>query len=49
VCSLGVGDQCKTSPWFLVPCLAMLTYGWVFYMGFFNFYLAAGLSCGRWL
>jgi len=22
----------------------MLTYGWVFYMGFFNFYLAAGLS-----
>src|ERR1700730_16937375 len=31
-------------PWFLVPCLAMLTYGWVFHMGFFNFYLAAGLS-----
>jgi hypothetical protein len=34
----------KATPWFLVPCLAMLTYGWVFYMGFFNFYLAAGLS-----
>jgi hypothetical protein len=34
----------NTSPRFLVPCLAMLTYGWVFYMGFFNFYLAAGLS-----
>jgi len=34
----------KSPPWFLVPCLAMLTYGWVFYMGFFNFYLAAGLS-----
>src|SRR5205807_6995225 len=34
----------KAPPWFLVPCLAMLTYGWVFYMGFFNFYLAAGLS-----
>src|ERR1700676_3176020 len=34
----------KRLPWFLVPCLAMLTYGWVFYMGFFNFYLAAGLS-----
>ena len=34
----------KAPPWFLVPCLAMFTYGWVFYMGFFNFYLAAGLS-----
>ena len=34
----------KAPPWFLVPCLAMLTYGWVFHMGFFNFYLAAGLS-----
>src|ERR1700722_2394481 len=31
-------------PWFFVPCLLMLTYGWVFHMGFFNFYLAAGLS-----
>src|SRR6202171_4417144 len=34
----------KAPPWFLVPCLAMLTFGWVFHMGFFNFYLAAGLS-----
>jgi hypothetical protein len=34
----------RAPPWFLVPCLAMLTYGWVFHMGFFNFYLAAGLS-----
>jgi len=31
-------------PWFLTPCLCMLTYGWTFHMGFFNFYLAAGLS-----
>jgi hypothetical protein len=31
-------------PWFLTPCLAMLSYGWVFHMGFFNFYLALGLS-----
>ena len=30
--------------WFLAPCLMMLTYGWVFHMGFSNFYLASGLS-----
>jgi hypothetical protein len=31
--------------WHLLPCLAMLAYGWVFHMGFFNFYLSMGLSC----
>jgi hypothetical protein len=30
--------------WFLVPCLMMLSYGWVFHMGFSNFYLSCGLS-----
>jgi hypothetical protein len=30
-------------PWHLLPCLAMLAYGWVFHMGFFNFYLSLGL------
>ncbi len=30
-------------PWRLAPCLAMLAYGWVFHMGFFNFYLSLGL------
>lgn len=29
--------------WWLTPCLAMLSYGWVFHMGFFNFYLSLGL------
>jgi hypothetical protein len=29
--------------WHLLPCLAMLAYGWVFHMGFFNFYLSLGL------
>lgn len=29
--------------WYLLPCLAMLAYGWVFHMGFFNFYLSLGL------
>ncbi|HUB83783.1 MAG TPA: hypothetical protein VMB03_33525 [Bryobacteraceae bacterium] len=30
-------------PWNMLPCLAILAYGWVFHMGFFNFYLALGL------
>jgi len=32
------------TPWFLVPCIAMLTYGYVFNMGFLNFYLSVGLA-----
>ncbi|MGA3094818.1 MAG: hypothetical protein ABSF25_00055 [Bryobacteraceae bacterium] len=30
-------------PWNMMPCIAMLAYGWVFHMGFFNFYMALGL------
>jgi len=29
--------------WHLIPAIAMLAYGWVFHMGFFNFYLSMGL------
>ncbi len=29
--------------WNLFPAIAMLAYGWVFHMGFFNFYLSLGL------
>jgi hypothetical protein len=29
--------------WNLLPCIAMLGYGWVFHMGFFDFYLSMGL------
>ncbi|HEY1239606.1 MAG TPA: hypothetical protein VGF16_03570 [Bryobacteraceae bacterium] len=28
--------------WRWLPCLAMLAYGWVFHMGFLNFYLSLG-------
>ena len=31
-------------PWFLLPCIAMLAYGYVFNMGFFNYYLSIGLA-----
>ncbi|MBM4335385.1 MAG: hypothetical protein FJ108_05635 [Deltaproteobacteria bacterium] len=30
--------------WDGLPCIAMLAYGWVFHIGFFNFYLGLGLS-----
>jgi hypothetical protein len=32
-------------PWFLLPGLAMLAYGYVFHMGFMNYYLSIGLGC----
>lgn len=32
------------APWFLLPCLAMLAYGWTFNVGFFNYYLSLGLG-----
>jgi hypothetical protein len=30
--------------WSLLPCIAILAYGFVFHMGFFDFYLGLGLS-----
>jgi hypothetical protein len=33
------------SPWFLSPVIAMLTYGYIFHMGFMNYYLSLGLAC----
>jgi len=32
-------------PWLLTPCIAMLTYGYSFSMGFMNYYLSLGLAC----
>ncbi len=31
-------------PWFLVPAVAMISYGYTFYMGFMNFYVSLGLG-----
>jgi hypothetical protein len=39
-----IAASTRRIPWFLVPCIAMLTYGWTFEMGFFNYYLSLGLS-----
>jgi hypothetical protein len=35
----------RRSPWFLTPFLAMLAYGYVFHMGFMNYYLSIALAC----
>jgi hypothetical protein len=34
----------RRPPWFLLPCLGMLAYGWTFNVGFFNYYLSLGLG-----
>lgn len=34
----------RRAPWYLVPGIAAFAYGWTFHMGFFNYYLALGLS-----
>lgn len=31
-------------PWFVAPLLAMVSYGWTFEMGFFNYYISLGIS-----
>jgi hypothetical protein len=33
----------RKQPWHLLPIVAVLAYGWVFRMGFFNFYLSLGI------
>jgi len=31
-------------PWFLVPAIAMIAYGWTFQMGFMNYYVSLGFG-----
>ena len=40
-----VAAAAKRIPWLLVPCFAMLAYGYSFSMGFLNYYLSIGLAC----
>src|SRR5262249_27017679 len=39
-----VAEASRRKPWFLLPIITVLAYGWVFHAGFFNFYLSLGLS-----
>jgi hypothetical protein len=40
-----VSAACRSAPWLLTPCMAMLAYGYSFNMGFMNYYLSLGLGC----
>jgi hypothetical protein len=39
-----VSAASKRVPWFLVPVIGMITYGYTFHMGFFNYYLSIGIA-----
>ena len=39
-----VAAAARRPPWLLTPVLALVAYGYTFRMGFFNYYLALGLS-----
>jgi hypothetical protein len=39
-----VSAATRRVPWFVLPCLAMFSYGYSFHMGFFNFYISMGLA-----
>jgi hypothetical protein len=39
-----VSAATRRAPWFLTPVIALVAYGYTFHMGFFNYYLAIGLS-----
>jgi MFS family permease len=39
-----IAASSRRPPWFLVPAIAIFTYGWTFEMGLMNYYLSLGLS-----
>jgi hypothetical protein len=39
-----VSAATRRAPLFLLPYVALLTYGWTFHLGFFNYYLSLGLA-----
>jgi hypothetical protein len=36
----------QRAPWFLVPAIAIIAYGYTFYAGYMNYYLSLGLALG---
>jgi len=39
-----VSAATRRAPWLLLPVIALVTYGWTFHLGFFNYFLSLGLS-----
>ncbi len=42
----SIAANVKRPPWALAPVLAMVSYGWTFNHGFFNYYISVGLAFG---
>jgi len=40
-----INAAARRPPWFLAPLIAMLSYGYVFNLGYMNYYLSIGLAC----
>jgi hypothetical protein len=34
----------RRAAWFVIPCIAMVAYGWTFQMGFLNYYVSLGFA-----
>ncbi len=41
-----IAASTQRAPWFLVPAIAIISYGYTFYAGFMNYYLSLGLAFG---
>ena len=39
-----IGAAARRAPWYLVPGIAMIAYGWTFHVGFMNYYVALGFA-----
>ncbi|HEY4230439.1 MAG TPA: hypothetical protein VGO79_09715 [Thermoanaerobaculia bacterium] len=39
-----LGAASRRAPWVLMPCIAMMTYGWTFHAGLFNYYISCALA-----
>jgi hypothetical protein len=39
-----VAAATRRAPWFLVPLIGVVSYGWTFELGFLNYYISLGLS-----
>jgi hypothetical protein len=41
-----IAASTQRAPWFIVPAIAIISYGYTFYAGFMNYYLSLGLAFG---
>lgn len=39
-----VAAAARRAPWLIAPCIALVTFGWTFEMGFLNYFISLGLA-----